>query len=297
MFIKPMKAKKDNQVGVPQGGYIYETKWDGVRAIMVWDRRDGMTIYSKNGADISRKFPELIDRVNLNDTMTCNRATFDAELVCFKQGVPSFGAITSRFHLGDKHGWNAGVTVNPVCACLFDILSFEGENAMHQGLMRRKALLNSALIDEEPYLISQVYTDGQKLYDREEKRGAEGIIAKAKDSIYQPGRRLRDWLKVKIMYEEEVIIYGFTKGKGKREDLFGALLFCDDTGLHQGNVGTGFTDQELQLMTGYLDSRGHEQPNKGTFILDRPFRAIIKGMKKNKSGAIREPVFVKVLKK
>lgn len=292
-FIKPMKAKKDNHEGVPKGDYLYEVKFDGIRAIIAWDSDTGIRIWSRYGREITRQFPELLDyELNLK-VMCCSSAIFDAEIVCFNDnGVADFPSITSRLHLGSDSGRKQGVKDNPVTAIIFDILKLSDHELMDRALKHRKGFLAGTIIEEGPWELSQVHMNGDKLYAREKKRGAEGIIAKDIRSTYQPGRRLKDWLKVKIMYEEEVTIYGFTAGKGKRENQFGALLFCSENGVHQGNVGTGFTDEELVAMTLFLDARGPTEPNAGKFVLDKPFRAIIKGMKKNKSGAIREPVYV-----
>ncbi|MHA1859145.1 MAG: ATP-dependent DNA ligase [Candidatus Thorarchaeota archaeon] len=292
MFIKPMKAKKDNCKGVPFGGYLYETKWDGIRALIVYIRGKQPVIYSKNGADITYKFPEVFNRHTVAETLCCNSAMIDCELVCLKDGVPSFSAITSRFHSKEHSKIRQGIIDNPVTVMAFDILEINGEDVMSETLNYRKELLSGCMTDGQVYRVSRIYRDGEKLYEREKAKGAEGIIAKAAKSTYQPGRRLRDWLKVKIMYKEEVIVYGFIDGKGKRVGQFGSLLFQGLDGRPAGKVGTGFTDQELIAMTLFLDARGAVETKPGTYVLDRPFHAIVEGMKKNRSGAIREPVYV-----
>lgn len=295
MLVKPMKAKKDNNETLPGEGYIYEIKYDGIRVLIIWDRPH-IAIYSKSGADITYKFPELTNPNNLGEIILGQRGIFDAELVCFKDGIPSFSAITSRFHSKEPDKIRRGVQENPVTACVFDVLGLEGDTTMDLALLVRKGILNSAILEGNGFEITKVHKDGAKLYSREKARGAEGIIAKRRGSLYLPGRRTKDWLKVKIMYEEQVMIYGFTSGLGKREGFFGALLFSDAGGTPLGNVGTGFTDKELAEMTEFLLSRGPKLIKWGevsTYHLDKPFPAIIKGMRKNESGAIREPVFVK----
>lgn len=291
MFVKPMKAKKDNHKGVPQGDYLYETKYDGIRAILVWQQTEGLTIYSKSGRDISQKFPELMDENNQHALLPYN-AIFDAEIVCLKDGIPDFGAITSRFHLGSKRGWDQGAKDDPVTVMLFDIIRLNGEEVMDHSLAIRKRLLYGCLLSDDLFTLSETYEDGEALYEHEKNRGAEGIIAKKKDSTYQPGRRLRDWLKVKIMYREKVVITGFIDGKGKREGQFGSLIFEGIDGRPAGKVGTGFTDAELESMTAKLRMCGPMEVKPGVYNLAYPFRAVVEGMKKNKSGAIREPTYI-----
>lgn len=295
MFIKPMKAKKDNCRGVPVGDYLYETKWDGIRASIVYVRGQQPVIYSKSGADITGKFPEVFNEDTVAETFCCDSAIIDCELVCFKGAVPSFSAITSRFHSKERSKIKQGMLDNPVTVMTFDILKLNGAEVMSGTLKRRKAYLAGCMLGGRTYRISRIYRNGEKLYEREKAKGAEGIIAKAARSTYQPGRRLRSWLKVKIMYKEEVIVYGFIDGKGKRVGQFGSLLFQGLDGRPAGKVGTGFTDQELAAMALFLDTRGFRETKPGTYVLDRPFHAIVEGMKKNKSGAIREPVYVRTL--
>lgn len=290
-----MRAKKDNNRSVPVGGYLYETKWDGIRASIVYVRGEQPVIYSKSGADITGKFPEVFDDETVTETFCCNSAIIDCEIVCLKSGVPSFSAIMSRFHSKEYSKIRQGMKDNPVTVMVFDVLRLNGSELMSAILNHRKVLLNGCMVSGHTYRISKVYRDGEKLYEREKAKGAEGIIAKRAKSTYQPGRRLRDWLKVKIMYKEEVIIYGFISGKGKREGQFGSLLFQGLDGRPAGKVGTGFTDAELVAMTLFLDARGPTEPNPGKFVLDRPFHAIVEGMKKNRSGAIREPVYVETV--
>jgi bifunctional non-homologous end joining protein LigD len=294
--MKHMKCKKDNHRGVPEGDYLYEVKYDGIRAWLVWDK-GALKILSKSNADISRKFPELMDEISQRSILPYS-ARFDCELVCFdEKGIPDFGAITSRFHLGSQAGWDQGAIDNPVTAAIFDIVELNGKNVEAKELIKRKALLGGCLIDEEPFIVTKTYRNGQRLYNRERKRGAEGIIAKLLGTTYQPGRRLRSWLKVKIMYREEVEVYGFTAGLGKRDALFGSLLFRGLDGRPAGKVGTGFTDAELKSMLDFLDTRDPvfqiDGRSTDTFLIGKPFRAIVEGMKKNKSGAIREPVFIR----
>lgn len=294
MLVKPMKAKKDNNEILPGSGYIYEVKYDGIRVLIVWDRPN-VAIYSKSGADITYKFPELTDPNNLGEIMLGESGIFDAELVCFKDDVPSFSAITSRFHSKGLEKIKRGVQENPVTACVFDVLGLNGDTTMNLALLVRKNILNGALLSGNRFGITRTYRDGVKLYTREKEKGAEGIMAKRIGSIYLPGRRTQDWLKVKIMYEEQVSIYGFTKGQGKRKNYFGSLLFSDEHGNPLGNVGTGFTDKELAEMWEFLYTRGVRWLKPDIAIISRPFDAIVKGMRKNESGAIREPVYVKTI--
>ena len=79
--------------------------------------------------------------------------------------------------------------------------------------------------------------------------GPDPIVAKRIDSVYEPGKRSRDWLKIKATLTEDFIVGGFSEGQGGRSATFGALLLgrYDDDGklVYAGHVGSGFTDDLL----------------------------------------------------
>ena len=89
---------------------------------------------------------------------------------------------------------------------------------------------------------------GKALYKAAEKQGLEGIMAKRLSSVYQPGERSKDWLKVKVTFDADVVIVGWTEGEGSRVGSLGSLMMAvyDDGVLrYVGNVGTGFKTRSL----------------------------------------------------
>jgi bifunctional non-homologous end joining protein LigD len=102
---------------------------------------------------------------------------------------------------------------------------------------------------------SVAFDDGRALIDAARDQGLEGIIAKRADSAYAPGRRTRDWLKIKLRHEDEFVVAGYTRGTGSRAATFGALVLAvyDKRELrYVGNVGTGFTDDEIERLLAAL---------------------------------------------
>jgi bifunctional non-homologous end joining protein LigD len=80
------------------------------------------------------------------------------------------------------------------------------------------------------------------------QRGLEGIVAKRKDSTYQPGRRSKSWLKIKSRMRQEAVIGGITEPSGSRK-YFGALMlgvFDQGKLRYVGHTGTGFSDEMLR---------------------------------------------------
>jgi bifunctional non-homologous end joining protein LigD len=95
------------------------------------------------------------------------------------------------------------------------------------------------------------YTEnrGKDLFHLAKEKGLEGIIAKRKGSIYRPGKRSPDWLKIKARPQQEFVVCGFTEGKGSRSKYFGALLlgaYRDDRLRYFGHSGTGFSEKGLK---------------------------------------------------
>src|SRR5205807_2385732 len=119
------------------------------------------------------------------------------------------------------------------------------------------------------------------------EQSLEGIIAKRMESRYAPGKRTRDWLKIKTHGRQEFVIAGFTKGTGRRASSFGSLVlgyYRGDELVYAGNVGTGFTGKEIDKLLGQL------RPLKRS---TSPFAEIPKMPKVRKSDVIWvDPVLV-----
>lgn len=289
MFIQPMLAKKTNfETAFPESGYVFEIKWDGIRAIIDIGRH--VTIYSRSGNDITAQFPEIVESFEAQPFS--RQVTYDAEIIVMKGGVPSFPHVTSRLHLGDDVGRILGAQDNPATAMVFDTVRFDNEDITHRKLEHRRPYLLD-LNKSEHINVSVSGSDPDKLLKHVIDLGMEGLIAKKMGSPYRVGRRTNDWLKFKLMYEETVVVWGFTEGLGKRAGSFGALLIRGLDGSEIGKVGTGFTDEVLAHMTAKLEAHEPHMKSPGVNVLGIPFKVVVKGMKKNLSGAIREPRFIR----
>ena len=103
--------------------------------------------------------------------------------------------------------------------------------------------------------LSDAFDDGAALYDAAKEQGLEGIVAKKASSVYEPGKRSRNWLKVKTTLRQEFVVVGYTKGKGRRASGFGSLVVAVQRGsdlVWVGNVGTGFSEDELARLLAKL---------------------------------------------
>src|SRR5213079_3380808 len=119
-------------------------------------------------------------------------------------------------------------------------------------LSERRARLEN-LLDRRNRTVqfSESFDDGPALLTAAKERRLEGVMGKRLESRYQPGKRSRDWLKFKAHAEQEFVVVGYTKGQGRREGSFGALVLGAYEGGELrwvGNVGTGFDEAEIESL-------------------------------------------------
>jgi len=247
-LILPMLAVSSTTLPIAKDLYQYEVKLDGIR-VTIRANEDGLQIYSRSGREITKQFPEIIQaREDLNVTV----ASFDAEIVCLdKQGRPLFKDVISRMH-ASMLSIDVLKKQKPVFCYLFDLIFLDGRALMKEPLMRRQEWLKDVIKSKKVFRVSDVFPDGEMLKNAAEQMNLEGIMAKRKDSIYIPGKRSADWIKIKFRNTMECVIAGFTAGKGDRQDYFGSLQLVsrDDSGkwVYRGRVGSGFDEISLKAI-------------------------------------------------
>lgn len=242
---------------LPRGeGWSYEVKWDGMRALAFIDGGT-VRVQSYNERDVTASWPEL---AGLAEAVPADTALLDGEIVATDdEGRPSFSRLQQRMHLSKAIEVAARAAEVPVTYVVFDLLHLDGHDLTGLPLRDRRRLLDE-LIDPGPcWRCSPVHDDGQALLDAAIDRGLEGVVAKRLDSIYEPGKRVRTWLKVKVRPQQEMVVGGWLPGEGNRTGRIGALLvgYHDRAGdrgplRFAGRVGTGFTDAELRRLEGRL---------------------------------------------
>ena len=225
--------------------WIYEIKLDGVRAVCFL--KDGkMRLVSRNGKEMSFRYPEL---AALPKMIGRKRVILDGEIVALDAtGKSSFQRLQSRIGLM-KAGDIAKLSAQfPVVYYVFDLLYYDHFNLMPAMLIHRKALLQEILIESDVVRFSQHQIEkGEELFQKARKKKLEGIIAKKQSSLYVQ-KRSRDWLKIKSVLQQEVVIAGYTRPRGSRS-RFGALivgLYREGQLVYVGHVGGGFNADSLE---------------------------------------------------
>jgi len=280
-------------------GWLFETKWDGVRAIGSIGADRSVELISRTGHDLLRQFPEFD---NLASAFAGLPIVVDGEIVSLDRAEKSsFQRLQAR--LNRQSPSSALIGEVPATYVVFDLLYAFGRDLRAQPLESRKALLQRAL---RPSVKNVVYSRhvvgaGVKAYRSAAKRGLEGIIAKRVDSPYRETRS-RDWLKIKTQHEQEFVIGGWTDPRGSREQ-FGALLlgyYTDGELTYAGHVGTGFDRKSLVAVMAQLNQVSAERcpfskepRTRGRRHWVRPkLVAQIKFGEWTRDGSLRQPVFL-----
>jgi bifunctional non-homologous end joining protein LigD len=242
----------------PEWGF--EPKWDGIRAIAICD--DDTRLISRNEHDITIAYPELH---TLHDRVVALDAMLDGEIVAFDEGHPSFQRLQQRMHLRDERQIQQMARQIPVVFMVFDLLYLDGRDLTSRPLRERRHMLEQTVVPSDQIQVSPVTEgDGVALFRAAAEHGLEGIMAKRLSSRYRPGARSRDWLKVKVTFDADVVIVGWTDGQGRRAGSFGSLVMAvfDQGELrYVGNVGTGFDERALEDTLDRLqDLEGTEPP-------------------------------------
>lgn len=252
-MLKPMLASLGEAPLVdPQ--FVYEPKYDGIRAIADIERDGRVRLWSRMGNEKTSQFPEVAAALAAWAHGHTLPIALDGEIVALDaRGEPvGFQHLQGRIHTrgGSRADDDAG---GPVAFIAFDLLRTGATDLRERTLSERRAALvrlMAAISRRKPgtvRLSEQVAGDGRALYERALGSGWEGLIAKRADSRYRSGKRTPDWRKLKIVKEQEFVIGGWTEPRQARV-YFGALLlgvYDSDRLIYVGHTGTGFDEREL----------------------------------------------------
>lgn len=242
--LSPMKAQSaDTAAG---DNWLFELKWDGMRQLL-FITDDGVRVQSSNERNVTTSFPELAGMQSLHDGF--DGIIIDGEAVAFDEnGRPSFAALQRRMHVADPAEARRRAATTPVMFVAFDLLHLDGHDTLSLPLTSRRALLDQVFEDGSNWKRSTQHSDLAPLLDVVQANQLEGVVAKRPTSIYQPGRRSPDWLKIKPRRRQEFVVGGWMSGQGNRAGRLGSLLvgFYDGNQLrYAGRAGSGLTDVTL----------------------------------------------------
>jgi len=239
--------------------YIYEPKLDGTRAI-VYIESQGIRMFNRRNVDIAWRYPEITEELK---KLSLKNSVIDGEIVVLENGIPNFYRLQEREHIYSEFKIKLLAKKLPAKIYIFDILAHNDKEVIFEPLLNRKELLES-VIPKTSYIENCLFTEaGKTLYKLTREKNMEGIRAKRKNSLYHPGRRTDDWLKLKHFKTIDCIICGYTKGKGIRKETFGALIlgaYYKDKLIYLGKVGTGWDERFARFLKSLLDKIKTDTP-------------------------------------
>ena len=241
--MRPMLATRG--VHVPEGTeWLHEVKWDGMRVLATV--RDGrLVVRSRNDNDVTVSFPELAGLADLGRELV-----LDGEVVAFADGMPTFGALADRMHVGDARRAATLAGSNPVTLLAFDLLRLDCADLLSRPLTDRRDALVALGLDGPGWQVPAAYDDGAMLMDATRKQGLEGIVSKRRSSRYHPGRRSPDWLKFPHRALASYVVGGWRR-ETDSETRLGALLVGrpgPDGLAYRGRVGSGIAGRAGQRL-------------------------------------------------
>jgi bifunctional non-homologous end joining protein LigD len=256
-YVDPMLATLGS---LPLAGrdedWAYEKKWDGVRAIVRFDGHR-LSVTSRNDADMTVAYPEL---AALGDQLGDRQVILDGEIVTFAADHrPSFAKLQRRMHIIGAADAQRLAGSDPAVLMIFDVLHFDGRSLLESPYSERRSVLEGLQLTGVAWQTPAPLegTAAQAVAVSQEQK-LEGVVAKRRTSTYRSGRRSPDWIKLKNIRTQEVIVGGWRPGAGSRAGTIGSLLLGLPTpeGLHYiGRVGTGFNAAMLADLSSRLNPR------------------------------------------
>jgi bifunctional non-homologous end joining protein LigD len=253
--VRPMLATLGDHP-LNDGSFVYEPKYDGIRALVEVGpgARGAIRIWSRLGNEKTAQFPEIVEALRAFARSLRGPVVLDGEVVALDAaGEPTgFQQLQGRIHV------TTGAPASEAVAFVaFDLLREGADDLRDLPLVDRRARLDRLLTRKATAVLrlsEQARGNGEALWGRAMQHGWEGLIAKRADSCYRTGRRSPDWLKLKLVVQQEFVIGGWTEPRGARSH-FGALLlgvYDGDTLEYVGHTGTGFDHRELQKVAARL---------------------------------------------
>ncbi len=253
MLANPLDKEKDFKNLDPKN-FQAEYKWDGIR-IQLMVSSSGISLYSRNGEDISKAFPDVIENVE-------GEAVIDGELLVGKNFKPStFNDLQQR--LNRKKATIELLIKYPVFIRAYDILFYNGKDLRKLKLIERRKYLEKFHnqhkknnIDLSPVIKFSDWNSLEKFKNNTMDELNEGVMIKLKDSQYLPGRKKGFWYKWKKNpnYVDAILMYA-QRGHGKRSSYYSDYTFGvwkEKELVPIGKAYSGYTDKELLKLDKYI---------------------------------------------
>ncbi len=213
-------------------GWSYEFKWDGVRVLALFTE-GSPDLFARSGAVVTAAYPEIADLSLPAGTLV------DGEMVVLDAaGRPSFTALAERMHVRERLRAARLAATLPVTYMIFDLLFLDGHDCTGLPYRSRREKLEELGLAGPNWMVPPSFGDGPATADAARENSLEGVVAKREDSVYLPGSRSPDWVKVKFDRTGDYVIGGWRSGVRKLGGLLVGVPTADGLAF-RGRVGGG----------------------------------------------------------
>jgi bifunctional non-homologous end joining protein LigD len=255
--ILPMLASLGKEIPSDKE-WTYEPKYDGIR-VLAFIAPGVARLITRNAKDKTAGFPEIVTELMKLPGRTKKPLVLDGEIVALRDGEAArFQDLQGRMHVENPRNIARLSKEQPAAFIAFDILLDGDEPVMTEPWHVRRKHLEKRLAKKtsDHVWLSDTSADGKKMMRLAEKGGWEGVIVKDVNAPYQPGKRSKSWLKIKLEKQQEFVVGGYTEPRNSREHI-GSLLVGfyddDDNFIYAGHVGGGFSQRGLKEMYKLLE--------------------------------------------
>jgi bifunctional non-homologous end joining protein LigD len=281
--------------------WTYEPKVAGYR-VLAFIEKGEVRLVSRRGIDLTKPFPEVVADLAAQavDTMI-----LDGEIVALgAEGRPTFNALQNRAQAKSAQQLADAQRTSPAIFLCFDLLHFAGMNLRDAPYTDRHRSLAQCLLPSTHVLLVHTSANAEQLYEAALASGFEGIVAKRNDSAYFAGKRSANWRKVKPRQTVDLVVGGYTQGRGERGSLGAVLLgyWAGNELQYAGHAGSGFDEAVVKdLLARFRNLARKDTPYSEKPPLHRPTSWVdpklvveVTFLGWTPDGLLREPVFMRV---
>ncbi|MFQ6860171.1 MAG: DNA ligase [Beduini sp.] len=271
--------------------YIYELKFDGIRCLAYLES-DKVDLRNKRNKEITSLFPEL-NEIYLQVNSRC---ILDGEIVVIKNNKPDFFEVQKRTIMTNPFKIKLQADRLPAAFVAYDIIFLDNELLIDKGLEERKTLINKTVHENERIAISKVFeNNGIVLFNLTKAQGLEGVVAKRKGSKYFFGKESKDWIKFKVLEDQDYVVCGYIQKPNNMTSIVIGQYNNKKELIYKGHVTLGsslriLNQHEYKVINYSPFSDPVHTGNENAVWLEPELVCIVEYMPSNKEG-LRQPVF------
>lgn len=295
-FVEPMLARPGEAFDSDE--YLFEIKWDGIRAILFVEADHKIRLVNRRKVDITIRYPDLASLAAMPPG-----TLLDGEIVCLAQdGKPEFHAVQSReqSRTAQRAQWLA--QFKPVTFIAFDQLYRDFQPILNLPCQQRREILqqtvNAANFPPRLVISQGVTGDGIAYFKEICDQGLEGVVAKRLASPYLAGKRTDAWIKIKRQQIYHCVVIGFMPADDGSRDFASVIIAADCEGalVCVGKVGSGFDETLRKQINEYLWTHVTDKPvvpckEKGRWV-EPGLYCSVRCMERTAAGQLRAPALV-----